>query len=325
MGADQILGDQRFDPPNYTQVPNRLLDEVMPEVESMAELKVTLAIVRTTIGWHERERLISLSRIQELTGLGRQSAQNGLAKALERGYVARRPTAKGNGFLYGVRISKVDHSPDLGPGPSPDLGPAGSPDSGPPPNKERKTAKKNSDTAKTVEGVFDFWLSLDSSKNAGEYKLTDKRRKKIEQRLADSTKEEIAEALRGQWGDPWCQDTGKLDLEYSLRSRENLEDFRDRRRRQVGQTSAATSNGNGQPSAHPEYNTTARNPIIEAIYLIEDNGPRTANEVAQVLGRELEPTREMLMQMVEDGDCVYEASRDEAGEGTYARPGTEAI
>lgn len=100
-------------------------------------------------------------------------------------------------------------------------------------SQEAKTGE-DAEVEQRAERVFAYWLKLDPKKNPAEYKLTDKRRKAIVARLGDSTAEEIRDALLGQWHDPWCQETGKLDCEYSLRSRELLEDFRDRRRRQAG-------------------------------------------------------------------------------------------
>ncbi len=37
--------------PNYTQIPNALLDSAMAEM-SGAELKITLVVCRRTLGWH---------------------------------------------------------------------------------------------------------------------------------------------------------------------------------------------------------------------------------------------------------------------------------
>lgn len=316
VAADSL---EFFEHPNYTQVPNHFIDEIVPEMTSMSEIKVTILVLRATFGFGEAERLLPVTEIMRRTGLSKPSVVDGLQRAIVRGYVGRRRSK--DGFVYGTRVrSKVKK---LDPAESSDVEPEEVKDLDPALVRGKKQGKKNNDSAKqTTQAIFEFWVSLDPGKELARYTLTDKRRKAIEKRLDDSTKEEIAEALRGQWHDPWCQDKGKLDLEYSLRSRDQLEDFRDRRRRQVAKGNGASSNGNGQPpSAHPEYDTTQRNPIVEAIKLIDANGPRTANEVAQTLGLELEPAREMLMQMVEDGDCVYEGGRATSGEGTYARPG----
>lgn len=77
-------------PPNYTQAPNVLLDELLPEIKSLAELKVTLVVVRHTIGWHESESKLSLADLEQRTGMSRQSVIDGIKKGLERGTLERR-------------------------------------------------------------------------------------------------------------------------------------------------------------------------------------------------------------------------------------------
>jgi phage replication O-like protein O len=72
--------------PNYTQIPNVLLD--MAHEMGHAEFKVCLAIARQTFGWHKKRDKLSLSRLEALTGLSRQGVLNGLKAAIERGIVA---------------------------------------------------------------------------------------------------------------------------------------------------------------------------------------------------------------------------------------------
>lgn len=70
--------------PNYTQVPNILIDEIMRDMDG-AELKVVLVAIRKTIGYHKISDAISLSQFEELTGLSRQGVLNGLEQAINRG------------------------------------------------------------------------------------------------------------------------------------------------------------------------------------------------------------------------------------------------
>jgi uncharacterized phage protein (TIGR02220 family) len=67
--------------PNTCQVPNVLLDEIMPRLPGVP-LKVLLAIVRQTYGFGIESKQIGLKRLAELTGLSVQSVLNGL-EALE--------------------------------------------------------------------------------------------------------------------------------------------------------------------------------------------------------------------------------------------------
>jgi len=59
--------------PNYTQTPNRFIDEYMNQV-SPAATKIYLTICRKTIGWHKDTEDISLSQIMKLTGLSKNTA-----------------------------------------------------------------------------------------------------------------------------------------------------------------------------------------------------------------------------------------------------------
>lgn len=75
-----------FDNPNYTQTPNQLFDEHMKNMGE-AELRVTLAVIRKTMGFHKDRDAISYSQIMEMTGLSRTSTQAGIDKAIEHGFI----------------------------------------------------------------------------------------------------------------------------------------------------------------------------------------------------------------------------------------------
>jgi len=90
-------------PPNYTQLPNVVLD-AMPQMKE-AELRVTLAVCRMTFGWHKEHDKLSISQIEELTGLSRQGAINGVQAGMERGVIVREPV--GAGFLYRINVEPL--------------------------------------------------------------------------------------------------------------------------------------------------------------------------------------------------------------------------
>jgi phage replication O-like protein O len=75
--------------PNYTQIPNAILD-VMADM-SDAELRIVVAIARQTFGWHKKRDKISLSYLRKLTGMSRQGVLNGLAAGIARGLIERTP------------------------------------------------------------------------------------------------------------------------------------------------------------------------------------------------------------------------------------------
>jgi phage replication O-like protein O len=130
-----------YEPPNHTQTPNAFFDVVMPQIETMSELKVTLAIIRQTHGWHKNEDVLSLSQLQKLTGMRRESVVDGVERALGRGSIVRRKV--GQSYSYGL---KVVRKPDQ-------LAESASPQTGPQvvrkPDPQKKG--KESNTAKADE------------------------------------------------------------------------------------------------------------------------------------------------------------------------------
>ena len=57
--------------PNYTQLPNELFDEWLPDL-GLGEIKVLMVIMRKTFGWHKTRDRISLTQLEKHTGLGRR-------------------------------------------------------------------------------------------------------------------------------------------------------------------------------------------------------------------------------------------------------------
>lgn len=85
--------------PNTCQVPNVLLDEIMPGL-SGSSLKILLAIVRKTYGFQKQSDKISFRTLQKLTGLSRDAVNRGI-KGLGS-LVTITPGAKGVPTLEGV-------------------------------------------------------------------------------------------------------------------------------------------------------------------------------------------------------------------------------
>lgn len=97
-------------PPNYTQIPNVVLD-LMPEMGE-AELRVVLAIARQTFGWHKKRDKISLTQLMELTGMKKQGVVNGLKAGIKRKLIERTPDpsdARG-GLWYRLLVHERDQS-----------------------------------------------------------------------------------------------------------------------------------------------------------------------------------------------------------------------
>jgi phage replication O-like protein O len=75
-----------FYTPRFTQVPNTLFDELLPEL-GLGELKVLLYIMRRTFGFHKDADRISLHQIEAGTGLSRKSISAAVSSLEEKGMV----------------------------------------------------------------------------------------------------------------------------------------------------------------------------------------------------------------------------------------------
>jgi len=79
----------------YVPIPNVYFDEYLAEL-SGAELKVLLAILRRTVGWRKESDAISLSQLEQMTGLDRKSVIAGLRGLTERGLIVQTQAASGS-------------------------------------------------------------------------------------------------------------------------------------------------------------------------------------------------------------------------------------
>lgn len=94
-----------FESPNHTQTPNDFFDVMMADM-SEVELRVTLAAIRKTFGFHKKRFRLSLSKMQKLTGLSKQGVLNGAEQAERRGTLKRE---QDGGVTVWV-VNTVDHS-----------------------------------------------------------------------------------------------------------------------------------------------------------------------------------------------------------------------
>lgn len=76
-----------FQSPNYTQVPNDFFD-MLPNMKE-AELRVTIAMIRQTFGFHRRGFKMSITELAQKTGLSEQGTRNGVEDAEARGTFTR--------------------------------------------------------------------------------------------------------------------------------------------------------------------------------------------------------------------------------------------
>lgn len=91
-----------LDRPNFTQVPNVLLgdrrDPGLMASMGYAEVKTFLCLCRLTFGFHQGSARVSLTTLQQMTGLSRQAVIGGLASLLEAGVVEKLQDGKVNEY-----------------------------------------------------------------------------------------------------------------------------------------------------------------------------------------------------------------------------------
>ncbi len=76
-----------FQSPNHTQTPNDFFEMISDMTD--VELRVTLATIRNTLGYHKKRFRLSLSKMQKMTGLSKQGVLNGAELAEKRGTIKR--------------------------------------------------------------------------------------------------------------------------------------------------------------------------------------------------------------------------------------------
>ena len=97
-----------IDKPNYTQIPNIILDN-MSEF-SDAEFKVLLSIARKTFGWQKEKDRISISQLIEITGMSNRGILNGIKRLEDSGIIIKEKTFKGN--IYEIVVNEVHSEED---------------------------------------------------------------------------------------------------------------------------------------------------------------------------------------------------------------------
>lgn len=94
----------KIEKPNYTQVPNILLDKMFDFTHT--EFKVAMFICRQTFGFHREKHRMSLSYIEKGTGLARDTVSNALITCTAKGVFVK--TIHGNSFDYCLNLNWFD-------------------------------------------------------------------------------------------------------------------------------------------------------------------------------------------------------------------------
>jgi phage replication O-like protein O len=272
---------------NYTKTPNVFFDDLLPQIESLTELKVTLAILRKTNGWQKTQDTLSLSLLQTLTGLSRQGVLNGIEEGMKRGTITRKE--QGQSFSYGLKIvnntdrqlvNDLDQSIELTsqrnrPEVVNDLDRqlVNNLDTQKKEEKEKKEKKKDASASSSanadrtarekpktpgekrnadIREVFDHWRTVLEHSDG---KFTDDRRRKIGARLTDGyTMAQLKRAIDGCRASPHHrgenpQGTIYDSIELIFRNGEKVEQF-------IGYLEAKGNHGNAKSQTRGGNNQT---------------------------------------------------------------------
>jgi hypothetical protein len=102
MTDQRTLGRNSRVMPNSTQIPNFVIDRLMPTV-SNACLAVVIFVCRKTFGWGKAEDRISLTQIEKGTGLSRPWTVKTLAKLTVCGLLLKKRSPKGD--IYQLNLN----------------------------------------------------------------------------------------------------------------------------------------------------------------------------------------------------------------------------
>jgi len=92
--------------PNYTQIPNIVIDDFMANLSGSA-VKILMAICRKTIGWHKDTDGISYSQLRKLTGISSNNTiRQGITDLTEAGLI-RHERDSGGMSVFDLNIDAV--------------------------------------------------------------------------------------------------------------------------------------------------------------------------------------------------------------------------
>ena len=94
--------------PNFLQVPNAVIDELLPDLTG-AELKCYLVVIRKTKGWNKESDNISISQFMKATGLSNSAVIKACESLIKYGLLVKENGARNTGVYAVNSYSKITH------------------------------------------------------------------------------------------------------------------------------------------------------------------------------------------------------------------------
>ena len=92
--------------PNFLQVPNAVIDELLPDLTG-AELKCYLVVIRKTKGWNKESDNISISQFMKATGLSNSAVIKACESLVKYGLLVKENGSRNTGIYAVNSYSKV--------------------------------------------------------------------------------------------------------------------------------------------------------------------------------------------------------------------------
>lgn len=216
---------KKIAPPNYTQIPNVILDEWLKEVSPAAGI-ILMIICRQTFGWHKQSDMISQSQFIEKSGMTRNTVKNALAELTENGMIEQSKRNAGGKSLctvYSIKVSKIDRSEIDGSNINPLNESNGSeihPSYGSEIDPTKEIVKENNSTkeiqrplAAKGEYTLDCVITKYNEVFKKNIKLTASRKSKLRATLKDHSVETLCSAIEGMKQDTWSIKNNRFEIE----------------------------------------------------------------------------------------------------------------
>ena len=94
--------------PNFLQVPNAVIDELLPDLTG-AELKCYLVVIRKTKGWNKESDNISISQFMKATGLSNSAVIKACESLVKYGLLVKENGSRNTGIYAVNSYSKITH------------------------------------------------------------------------------------------------------------------------------------------------------------------------------------------------------------------------
>ncbi len=101
----RVLNSMKIETPNYTQIPNILLDRLFDFTHT--EWKALSFVCRQTFGWHRKSHRISISFVSNGTGMSHETASNAMMTLSAKGVLTKELLANSpnQGYSYSVNLA----------------------------------------------------------------------------------------------------------------------------------------------------------------------------------------------------------------------------